>query len=593
MIEPYTGRRAKLRMAAYDLEWYPGSYEVRLVGCLDERGYRSYPSVEAFLTGELTSANRGRVYFAHAGGLADVQFLLAEILKNPRNGLRVAGSFSGSSLIRCTIHQGEHSWVFADSFWLFRDSLAKIGESVGLSKLGGVYQCPDAPACGHEPNHCVFHAPAAELRSYNERDCVILFEALKRFEREILELGGKLRQTIAATALILFRSRFLTETVPTDSRLNRLSREAYVASRCEVFKRSCGPANYYDINSSFPASMVGELPGGLESVSRQWHGQRTSIVDATVRIAHHIPPVPVRIKGRVFFPVGTFRRLMSGEDLHLVLESGGDVLSVHESWNFSPFFALGDYVREIYELRRASPDPFRRLVYKYLLNSLYGKFGEGEEKSELLIRPDKRPECSGSSKCRRACTCVVSISPGVFKARKIVEIAHAHLPLGCVITSRSRALLTRSLWKSAPIYCDTDSNITEGELETSDQLGAMKLEKTITRGEFLSPKLYRLNPGPEIRSKGFSRLSSLEFDALAQGEPVAIRRMKRIQENLGDGGIDPRDAEFFKRATSHFSEEELRARGLNPRLALRPKRCFEGSGSRPWDIGELEPAPGI
>ena len=132
MIEPYNGKREPLRLAVYDLEWIPGTYEVSLVGVRDERGFRSYPTVLEFLKHELSSRNRGKVFFAHAGGLADVQFLLSEVIKRANPNFRIEGSWSGSSLIRCKVIQGKHAWTFADSYWLLRDSLQQIGKSVGL-----------------------------------------------------------------------------------------------------------------------------------------------------------------------------------------------------------------------------------------------------------------------------------------------------------------------------------------------------------------------------------------------------------------------------------------------------------------------------
>ena len=587
MLEPYTGKRDPLRFAVYDLEWIPGTYECRLVGVRDERGYRSYPSVLEFLQAELSSRNRGKVFFAHAGGLADVQFLLAEIIKRKNPNFRVEGSWSGSSLIRCTIKQGQHQWTFADSFWLFRDSLAKIGKSVGLEKLGDDYFCKDFPGCPHE-GHCIFYAPISELRVYNERDCEVLWLALVRFQDEIIELGGKLRQTIASTALTLFRARYLKQTIPTDQRLNNLCRDAYIASRVEVFRRESGPANYYDVNSSFPHSMTAALPGALESVTKEWNGAATSIVDATVTVEHAIPPIPIRLGARVFFPNGTFRRRMCGDDLLLVLESGGRIESVHESWNFEPFFDLADYVHTIYELRRTTDDPFRKVVTKYLLNSLYGKFQESEEKAELLVHPDKRPTCSKGPHCKRKCQCVQQLAPGIYKITKEVEIKHAHVPIGVCVTAKSRALLTRSLWNAEPYYCDTDSNITAGELRTSDELGQMKLEKRVDRGTYLSPKLYRTFPGPSIRSKGFRKLSSDEFDALARGEGVSIKRMVRVAENLKSGGVDPRDHDFIKHALSHLSAPELKKIGLSAHHVMKPKRCaLEDGTTRPWHVSEL------
>lgn len=588
MLEPYVGKREPLRFGVYDLEWIPGTYEVRLVGVRDERGFRSYPTVLAFLQGELTKANQGKVWFAHAGGLADVQFVLSEVIKRGNPNFHVEGSWSGSSLIRVKIKAGKNAWTFADSYWLLRDSLAKIGKSVGLEKLGDEYQCSNAPACGHE-GKCVFYAPEAILRTYNERDCEILYLALKRFEQELLELGGKLRQTIASSALTLFRAAYLNRTIPTDERVNRVSREAYVASRVEVFERHAGPCRGYDVNSSFPFSMTFPLPGELKSVSGTWNCEPCAIVDATITVEHEIPPVPVRVNGRVFFPNGTFRQRFTGDDLLLVLEAGGRIESVHESLTFEPFYDFAQYVADIYEKRRTSTDEFKRLVYKYLLNSLYGKTAEGSEKAELLINPPTRPKCQQPKVCGKACVCVEVLQPGIYKVGKNVEVAHAHVPIAAVVTAKSRALLTRSLWAARPYYCDTDSNYTSETLRSGDELGAMKLEKEVESGTFLSPKLYRIFPGPTIRSKGFRRLSNEEFEALARGEGVAIRRMVRTAENLRAGRHDPHDEEFVKHALSHLTADELRKAGFSNAPVMRPKRCsLAGGRTRPWHVSELE-----
>lgn len=589
MIEPYNGKREPLRLAVYDLEWIPGTYEVRLVGVRDERGFRSYPTVLDFLKAELSSKNRGKIFFAHAGGLADVQFLLSEVIKRANPNFRIEGSWSGSSLIRCKVVQGKHAWTFADSYWLLRDSLERIGKSVGLEKMGDSWICPEHPNCGHE-GKCVFYAPMEILRTYNERDCEILWLALQRFQDEILELGGKLRQTIASTALTLFRSAYLQRTIATDERVNELAREAYIASRVEVFRRDAGSARGYDINSSFPHSMTHALPAELIETRGTWRGEECAIVDAEVSVEHEIPPVPIRTKsGRVFFPCGSFRRRMTGDDLHLLLEAGGKIHRVHEAWIFRPFYDLGDYVRDLYELRKNTDDPFRKVVAKYLMNSCYGKFAEAEEKSELLVNPPKRPKCSKPKVCAGRCTCIEVFAPGIYKVGKVAKIAHAHVPIAAVVTAKSRALLTRSLWQAPPIYCDTDSNYTEHALPESNELGRFKLEKEITSGTFLSPKLYRTFPGPTIRSKGFRRLSSEEFEALARGDGIAIRRMVRVAENFRAGIFDPREEEFVKHALSHLSASELERAGFSKRRVMRPKRCATDQGfTRPWHVSEIE-----
>lgn len=605
-LKPYRGKHEPLRFGVYDLEWTPETLKPRLCGVRDERGYRSYPDVLSFLRGELTSQNRGKILWAHAGGLADIQFVLDEFIKRDNKSYRVQGHWSGSSLIICKISQGKNCWTFADSFWLFRDSLAKIGTSIGLAKGGNDYRCEDYPACGHDDGEgkctCVFYAPDGILRDYNERDCEILYRALERFQDEILGLGGKMRLTIASTAMQLFRSAFLRETIPTSRTLNRIAREAYIASRVEVYGRECGEAHYYDVNSSFPHSMTFGLPAHYLGPADRYHEGDCALIDATVtQPEDYLPAIPVRLDdSRIYFPTGTFRRLMTSEDFCHVLDTGGTIERIHEVHRFEPFTDLAEYVDVVYTLRKQETDDFKRLVYKYLLNALYGKFGEDEFKAELVINPRKRPECQGLEGCTPdKCHCVDCYAPGIYRVAKQAVISHAHVPIAAAITSRSRRLLTdylRDAKRGGRIYySDTDSVVTTGKLKTGDRLGQLKDEgagDTMRAGLFLSPKLYKIRwakRGAVVRSKGFRRLSEGEFDALAEGCPVAIRRLVRIQENFASGRFSPREEDFVKHALSHLDPEVARRLGLDVSRLVKPKRCVLADGdSRPWGISELQ-----
>lgn len=82
---------------------------------------------------------------------------------------------------------------------------------------------------------CIYYAPMPILKKYNEVDCRILWKGVDRLQEE-LELGGELKMTIASCAMRLFRSQFLKREIKTDVKVNRVTREAYVASRVEVFK---------------------------------------------------------------------------------------------------------------------------------------------------------------------------------------------------------------------------------------------------------------------------------------------------------------------------------------------------------------------
>ena len=593
MFAPITTPGQKRRFVVYDLEWYPGSYEVRLVGVYDGRSFRAYKSVDAFLAGELTTQNRDAVFFAHAGGLADVQFVLERMLHNPFNGWQINAAFSGSSAIIVKASRGRGSWIFADSYWLLRDRLAKIGKSIGMDKGGGDYFCPSFPGCQPEPGKCIFYAPWGILKDYNEQDCRILWHALDRFQDELLGLGGELCLTVASCAMRLFRGAYLKRSITTVDAVNDIARSAYIASRVEVFRhRYRGDyelskdgkakvrrkAGYWDVNSSFPASMMKPQPGNVTSLGVKWDGSALALVQARVSVPEaDIPPIPMRQGARVYFPVGSWTGWFSGVDLRLVEEVGGKVERVFQTYRFEGFDDFGGYVQQIYEMRRSSTDDFRKLLLKYLLNSLYGKTGEQADKDTLVAG---QPPKQGSLENVR------ELAPGVWIGTRTAKLEHAWVPIAMNITAESRALLTRQIWRAGEVYyCDTDSITAEGaSLGDSDKLGEMKHEYDVLEARFAAAKLYRLRTmdpktgkvEDKVRAKGFSPrgkgLTASDFDELADGKPMKQVRMLRVREVLASGDLRPREREVEKRVL----------------LAERPKRKeLAGGLTRPWHVDEL------
>lgn len=593
----------------YDMEWYPKSMELRLIGVYDGGGHTDYgTSLSAFLDGELIPENTGKVYFAHAGGLADMQYVFDEIIMR-KPDWRVTASFSGSSAIIVRVEdEGGNRWTFGDSLWLLRDSLDAIGKSVGLHKGGSDYYCSNWPGCGHSMKRgscvcadlplgspcprgrkckrkptCIFYAPLPILREYNRRDNEVLYLGLDRLQREIVELGSELKMTTASTAMTLFRRRFLSNDIKTRKRVNLIARKAYVASRVEVFtpEMRVDRISCFDVNSSFPKSMTEPQPGHYRGASRTWSGSRLSLVDARVTVPEmYLPPLPVRIQKkksappRVFFPVGTWRGWYAGSDLELLLEAGGKIERVYKTLDFEPFHDLRAYVELIYERRRKEEDPFRKLVYKLLLNSLYGKFSEQSHKESLLVRPDQPPP-DGST----------ALLAGVYLAPTDVPVPHEHVPVGVQVTSLSRALLYRFMAKCADLYyCDTDSIFTTSSLPSGDALGALKHEYDAVDAYFAAPKFYRVTVEEKdksgeieyvekVKAKGFSSLRRQDFDALVAGESVTYDRMVRIRENLRRyGDTTPREAPITK----------------SLRLREKPKRCLLPNGqTRPWTYEEI------
>jgi len=563
-------KRKVRRFLTYDLEWIPGSLKLRVAGVYDrKKGYRCYHTIEAFLAAELNSTNRGAWFYAHAGGLADVQFILEAVISSCK--FEVNASFSGSSAIIVRIKQGKNCWTFVDSFWLFRDSLENIGKFVGIEKAEKEKRMTEKEAREFYTN-----APIDELIRYNQTDCLILYEAINQMETALFDMGGQLQMTIASCAMHLFRRAYLTKEIDTCHQVNEKARQAYFASRVEVFNNQCWDASYYDINSSFPYSMTKPCPGRVIDHSRYLPDDGMYMADIEIEVPEdYLPPLAARFDGRLFFPTGKWRSWFMSVDIELLLKAGGRIMKVYECIEFAPFNDLAGYVQTIYAKRKASTDDFERIVYKYLLNSLYGKFAESAFKSSLKVDPKVIDNDS-----------MKMLFPGAWIEETRVPIPHMHVPISAYITAAARATLYNYMTCASEFhYCDTDGFSTTDRYAISNDLGGLKLEKLIREGNFLAPKLYMLDGlelqrdgtwkelGNEgVKAKGFSRLDIEGFDRLRKGEVIEYIRMTRIKELYGRGVIIPEEKKVTKR------------RHLD---SMTKRFTYPDGHTRPWSVEEL------
>lgn len=625
-IAPITTPRQFRRFAVYDLEWYPGTYECRLVGVYDGKRYRCYRSVEAFLERELVPEHDGMWYYAHAGGLSDVSFILEYMLRKagprfaawaaahgeppyemwPSMPYNLRGAFSGSSCIFLTLKRGNHSWQLVDSYWLLRDKLRKIGESIGMKKGGE----EEAPTCqdGRPPDtitvedprtgqpivipahHRVFYAPFDELRDYNEQDCVILWNAIDTMETFLIEQGGQLQRTLAACAMHLFRRKYLSQTIPTFEHTNQKAEQAYFASRVEVFNRHCRNGQLWDINSSFPTSMCKPAPGEQKRLGLRLPDNEDAIYIARVIVDTRetdLPPIPKRYGQRVFFPVGAWEGWYTSVDLRLLERVGGRILKVYEVIEFWPWEDLREYCLTLYELRRKAEDPFTKGALKLLMNGLYGKFSESPLKQSLIVNPTAE-QLSRLSRDDM-------LTPGAFVPEQEVTIPHRHVAVGAHITALSRELIYDYLaWLPKRYYCDTDSFVCDNTVTlppewTGDGLGQLKLEREVAEGLFVAPKVYSITPVQTdknvcarcgkvhriIKAKGFPRLTLQQFADLVEYKTIEVERMGRIRELMRDNGEGFRPHDVLIKKQFNIN-------------TIAKRHTYPDGHTRPWHRRELD-----
>lgn len=600
VLSPITTPLKRRSFAVYDLEWEPETYKLRLAGLYDGETYQSFTELVPFLREILRPPHQHRWHYAHAGGLADQAFLLSILATRPT--ARVEGSFSGSSAVHVRVRWDRRWYTFLDSYWLLRDKLAHLAPFIGKAKLTD-YTCPTFPSCGHvrsspcsslphckvcdpkgDPT-CIFYAPLFELEKRNEGDCRILYEAIDRFQDLIMDRGSELKSTIGATGMRLFRRKYLQDVIHTSRDLNAALRPALIGGRVEPFCRThVEGANKYDVNSMYPHAMTFPLPGDLLEVSTTLPKNDSHLFVAKARVYVpdcFLPPLAYKHpkEARIYFPTGSWDAWITREDQAILEEAGGCIEKVHEVYTFEPRTDLALYALELYDERKKSADAFTKLGLKYLLNAGgYGKFGENPLKEKLLL--------NGSGKCPHGgahdfvdrfgflgAGCIRELAPGISILEEEVELAHAHMPIALSITSYARAILWRAMKPCDEdlFYCDTDSLVTHKKLPTSEELGALKLEKIVGSARYQHAKFYKEDG--QVKAKGFPRLSEAQFDALIRGESVPIHRMARIKEVIRKfGRINPQDQNFVK-----FLRDKA-----------RPKRCFNAKGtSRPWRVEEL------
>ena len=618
----------KIRLAGY--------YDHQEVNLDDEAAepqvverYQCFETVRELIDFILTRENRGNWFFAHAGGLSDMEFVLDELLDEIKrqvgvtntgtttfgsNGKqleehaagtwKIKASFSGSSAIIVHVIRGKNAWHFVDSYWLLRDKLASIGKAIGIHKGDSPEakawmsekfgrQIDDFDTLSQVEKIAFFRdVPFPILRDYNKIDCEILWKAIAQFEAEIFEMGGQLQQTIASTAMGLFRRKYLQQNIFTSEKLNKIAEDSYFASRVEVLSRNAEDFFIYDINSSFPFSMTFPMPGNLVSFRTTLPADESDqciyLANVTIEVPDmHLPPLPYRKDKRVFFPVGRWRSWFTSTDIRLALREGATIHKVHEVYVFEPFMDFAAYAKEIYGRRVEATTSFRKLVLKYLLNSLYGKAAEGTMKQEMLINPKEIDR-----------TKMQMLQPGVWLQEKESVITHRHVIVSSVITAIARRTLydyAKECYNQdcAAYYFDTDSIATKAVLPVNEkELGAMKLEKKMEWAEFVAPKIYRgegfeLKDGvwkPKLlnKAKGFSLGSGREaFDKLGRiigGDRIGVQRMTRLRElyRTQVGG---------QYTTAPFEMLVIKALTFE---SLCKRFHYPDGETRPWSVTELK-----
>jgi len=364
------------------------------------------------------------------------------------------------------------------------------------------------------------------ILKYMESDCAYTRELIVGFHDMF---GDKL--TIASAALPMLNS-FTGFDRFTGYQADDQMRQYYFGGRNQCFETGVlkGDWKLYDRNSMYPAVMRDVLHP--ISATKTLQSKIDNNTDFACIVTRNRGALPYRKDdGGLDFTRehGTFFATI--HEINAGLDTGTlDILSVKHAWAFDRKASFEEFVSRFYNLRleaKASGDKVRDILYKFCLNSGYGKFALDPRKFKQWeftlgdcptpLRSAENPE--GWSLHSQSGDIFIWERPSPRKS------GFYNVATAASITGAARANLLRNIaLADRPVYCDTDSIICtgfRGELNETE-LGGWKLEATGSLCAIAGKKLYALMNGTENvkkASKGVN-LSDQEIIRVAQGETI-------------------------------------------------------------------------
>jgi hypothetical protein len=439
-------------------------------------------------------------------------------------------------------------------------SLERLGKTFGIKKL-------------NQDNETKFdfgrieEYPIETVIEYCERDVDIIINAMEALfyacENGERTGFGSFKNTLPAMSFNAYRTWFMPNNeiyCHDNNEVIKLEREAYYGGRVEVWKRGHAREKVFgvDINSMYPFVMRNhtypaklfshrkrESVDGLDSLLKQGFG-----VIAKVTIKTNENAYPLRYKGKLIFPVGTFHTTISTPEIRYALDRG-HILTVHEVavYTMAPIFRT--FVDRFYAFREKAKQEKDRvwdLLYKLVLNSLYGKFGQlkrewqevGECNKEVVETEEVIDVSSGQPVRLR----FRKFGGKIYLEEIIEDVAYnSSIAIASHVTAYARMLLWNYIQTAGVenhYYNDTDSlyvnatgleNLRKAGALHDTQLGKLALEKTPESAAFYGPKHYQL--GKDRVLKGISS------DAKQLGDRVfEMLQWPSFKSAMNSGNLD-------------------------------------------------------
>lgn len=493
------------------------------------------------------------------------------------------------------------SIVFRDSYLLFPYTLSKMAETFGVSLKRNSFT--------HDLNILENYRKEEFLTNLlldSEQDVNLLSETFEKFQCFIFKefkLNILECLTLASFSLKLFRTSYydcvLTPIQLLDGNRDSFIRESYRGGIVDVYKPLLICGYHYDINSLYPYVMKSfDMPIGEGTWLFNFSDFRLDDffgfleVEVTSPNNLYIPFLSFNHEQKgLISPTGTWIATYFSEELKYAVRLGYKLRFI-KGISFRRGKIFEKFVSDLYNKRVSmAKDSSLNIVYKLIMNSVYGKLGmkneinkccfldSKDEKAvkriilthnvkecinlgnKIMIKYDDIPSVEKLNellflKLINTKTYNSLTDKAFYGTRNLKNAVH----LSSAITAYARIEMhtLKMKYQENLYYSDTDSLFLDIKLPdglvSNTELGLLKYEGEINQGIFIAPKLYYIEyKDGRIITKGkglsTSKLSFNHFISLLKGDSFYLKSNPRVYRNKNDYTVISKDLDIHLKGT--------------------------------------------
>lgn len=459
----------------------------------------------------------------------------------------------------------KHKWEFIDTWNYQKTSVEKMGKHLGIKKL-------PYPKCFlRKWNN---EREKQEMVDYNIQDSLIT----QKFGKFMIDfcntLGCKLKLTIASTGMDNWRRNYQPVDIFQERRkwLELHYKGSFHGGRTEMFKRGYfGEKDssktvlwHYDYNSHYPAVCKEGIDGkGIypdpssayykKKIKECYINSYDGITHVKMRCPQtYIPLLGVSSdKNKYVFPTGIIDNWFTNIEIREAIKEGYELIDSYEGIFYTKYFKpFRNCVDDLYKLRmnyrKENNTPMAMMIKIMMNGGLFGKFNQSINDKTLMFassllqaNQEGQPYVIQDNKKIYLKDFVIRgdyIFEKVKRPKRIPIFIHPIL--GSYTTSLARIKLYRNMkpYEKYVVYTDTDSYFMKKNVfESSDKLGALKLENKVKEAIFLRPKMYFYNNGERdiFKSKGLGSYikEKKDFNDILNNKGIKTKRFTKIKES--------------------------------------------------------------